>query len=212
MSIEKNIYNIKKSIKNTHLIVVTKKQNIDNIHKVYKTGERSFGENRVHDLLIKKDLLPNDIKWHMIGHLQTNKVKLITPFIHLIQSVNSIKLLRKINECGARDNRIINCLIQVKIAQEETKYGFTKNDSISLLKSNYDREYPYVKIQGIMGMASFTKSTKQIINEFQILKNIAQYMQSKNTILSMGMSNDYQIACELGSNMIRIGSLIFKSS
>ena len=213
MMIEKNIKNIKKNICGAQLIVVTKKQNVDDIKKVYQAGEKNFGENRVIDLIRKKDLLASDIKWHMIGHLQTNKVKLITPFIHLIQSVDSTKLLNKINDCGKQDNRKINCLIQIKIAQEETKYGFSEKESLVLLKSNYENKYPYVNIKGVMGMASLTHNTEQIKSEFKHLKQIYDSLKSStNKILSMGMSNDYKIAHEMGSNMIRIGSSIFKKN
>tara|TARA_Y100001968_G_C19395418_1_gene738017 strand:- start:353 stop:985 length:633 start_codon:yes stop_codon:yes gene_type:complete len=209
MSIEKNIKNVKNNAANTQLIIVTKKQNIESIRKVYNIGERHFGENRVNDLINKKKYLPNDIKWHMIGHLQTNKVKLITPFIYLIQSVDSIKLLNKINECGKQNHRIINCLIQIKVSQEETKYGFSEKESISLLTSDYKNKYQYVNIKGIMGMASFTNNTTKIQAEFRTLKNIYSLLKSEKYILSMGMSNDYKVAYKLGSNMIRIGSLIF---
>ena len=210
MNIQKNINHIKKDIEKAQLVVVTKKQTINDIKKVYATGEKNFGENRVNELLLKKDLLPNDIKWHMIGHLQTNKVKLITPFIHLIQSVDSIKLLNKINECGKQEDRIINCLIQIKIAEETTKYGFNRKDSIELLNSDYSNKYPYVRIQGLMGMASFTQNKHTIASEFKEIKELCNNIKFHNKTLSIGMSNDYKIAYQIGSNMVRIGSLIFK--
>ena len=209
MSIVKNILNIKKKIKDTQLIVVTKKQSLDDIKKAYSSGERNFGENRVNELIVKKALLPNNIKWHMIGHLQTNKVRSIASFIHLIHSVDRLKLLNEINKYGKLENRIINCLIQVKVAEENKKHGFSKKESIDLLKSNYKEKYPYVNIQGIMGMATFTSNTNVIESEFKRLKKIYDNVKHIK-ILSMGMSNDYQIACEVGSNMIRIGSAIFK--
>jgi len=212
MSITKNIENIKKKITNTQLIVVTKKQSLNNIKKVYNSGERNFGENRVNELIIKKASLPKDIKWHMIGHLQTKKVKLISNFIHLIHSVDRMKLLTEINKCGTKENRVINCLIQVKIAEENTKYGFSKKESIELLNSNYKEKYPYVNIQGVMGMATLTNNTHKIETEFQTLKSIYDHLECKKKILSMGMSNDYKIACKIGSNMIRIGSSIFKEN
>ncbi len=209
MSIVKNILNIKKKIKDTQLIVVTKKQSLDDIKKAYSSGERNFGENRVNELIVKKALLPNNIKWHMIGHLQTNKVRSIASFIHLIHSVDRLKLLNEINKYGKLENRIINCLIQVKVAEENKKHGFSEKESIDLLKSNYKEKYPYVNIQGIMGMATFTSNTNVIESEFKRLKKIYDNVKHIK-ILSMGMSNDYQIACEVGSNMIRIGSAIFK--
>jgi len=210
MSVQENINNIQRHTHGAQLIVVTKKQDIDHIKKVYKAGEKNFGENRVNELLVKKDLLPMDIKWHMIGHLQTNKVKFITPFIYMIQSVDSIKLLNKINECGKQDNRIISCLIQIKITQEDTKYGFSIKESSALLKSDYKKKYPYVNIKGIMGMASLTHNKNQIEAEFRKLKKIHDRFKHMNSILSIGMSNDYGIAHKVGSNMIRIGSSIFK--
>ena len=209
MSIAKNILSIKKKINDTQLIVVTKKQSLDNIKKAYSSGERNFGENRANELIEKKVLLPNNIKWHMIGHLQTNKVKSIASFIHLIHSVDRLKLLNEINKCGKLENRVINCLIQVKIAKENTKHGFSEKESIELLKSNYKEKYPYVNIKGIMGMATFTNNTNIIEAEFKRLKKIYDHIKHIK-ILSMGMSNDYQIACKVGSNMIRIGSAIFK--
>jgi len=209
MSIVKNILNIKKKINDTQLIVVTKKQSLDNIEKAYSSGERNFGENRVNELIVKKALLPNNIKWHMIGHLQTNKVRSIASFIHLIHSVDRLKLLNEINKCGKLENRIINCLIQVKIAEENTKHGFSEKESIELLNSNYKEKYPYVNIKGVMGMATLTNNTNIIESEFKRLKRIYDHTKQMK-ILSMGMSNDYQIACKAGSNMIRIGSAIFK--
>ncbi len=209
MSIQKNIEKIKKEIQGSELIVVTKKQLINDMKTIYDIGERKFGENRVNDILIKKALLPDDIEWHMIGHLQTNKVKLITPFIHMIQSVDSIKLLNKINECGKKDNRIIKCLIQIKITEEITKYGFSEKEGVELLNSNYQKKYRYVNIKGVMGMASFTANIEKVESEFKNLKRIYDNLKSQHNILSMGMSNDYKIAQKIGSNMIRIGSLIF---
>ena len=210
MNIEKNINKIKKEAHQAQLVVVTKKQSLENITRVYKLGEREFGENKIQDLLQKKEKLPNNIKWHMIGHLQTNKVKFIAPFIYMIQSVDSIKLLEKINHYGKKNDRKINCLIQIKVAKEDSKYGFSTKDAQQLLSSNYQEKYSNTSIKGIMGMSSFTNNTDIIKNEFIELKNIFNKIQIPNKILSIGMSNDYKIAYKTGSNMIRIGSAIFK--
>ena len=210
MNIKKNIEKIKKQAHQAQLVVVTKKQSLEDITRVYELGEREFGENKVQDLLQKKEKLPNNIKWHMIGHLQTNKVKFIAPFIHLIQSVDSIKLLEKINYYGKINDRKINCLIQIKVAKEDSKHGFSKKDAQQLLSSNYQDKYSNTIIKGIMGMSSFTDDPDIIKNEFIELKNIFNKIKIPNKILSIGMSNDYKIAYKIGSNMIRIGSAIFK--
>ncbi len=210
MSIESNINTIKKKAQNAQLIVVTKYQNIDNIKKVYQLGERHFGENKVQDLIQKKEQLASDIKWHMIGHLQKNKVKLIAPFIHMIQSVDSIDLLKKINYHAEQNNRTINCLIQIKIAQETSKFGFNIDIARQLFCSNYLTEYPSINICGIMGMATYTNNKEQIKKEFQPLRAIKNLIKQQNSILSIGMSHDYEIAVKSGSNMIRVGSAIFQ--
>ena len=209
-SLEK-ISAIKKELKDTQLIIVTKKQTIETIKKVYNYGEREFAENRINDLIRKKNLLPKDIKWHLIGHLQTKKVKKIIPFIHLIQSVDSVKILNTINKYAEKQNRIINCLIQIKISKEKTKFGFSTEEGTKLLNSDLKEKYPNISIKGIMCMATFTQNKNIIKKEFQIMKNIFDKLTIKNPILSMGMSNDYKLAQKLGSNMVRIGSLIFKN-
>ena len=212
MLILKNqIAKIKHTAKGAKLIVVTKNQNIQNIQKIYKLGEREFGENRVKDLIEKKNLLPNDINWHMIGHLQTNKVKLIASFIHLIQSVDSIRLLEVINDCAIKHDRKINCLIQIKVSNEKSKYGFNTKDALELFSSNYQKKYSNIIIKGIMAMGSLTKNKQQTNQEFELVRSIFNQIKPKKKILSMGMSNDYKIAYQNGANMIRIGSLIFKA-
>ena len=210
MKLESNINDIKTKAQGAQLIVVTKYQTIENIKKIYQLGERQFGENKVQDLMKKKSQLPNDIQWHMIGHLQKNKVKLIAPFIHTIQSVDTIDLLKKINQYAEKNNRKINCLIQIKIAQEVSKFGFNIDAAKKLLKSNYVSEYPHLNINGIMAMATFTSNKNQIKSEFDSLLNIKKLIKHQNPILSIGMSHDYQLAYKSGSNMIRIGSAIFK--
>ena len=210
MSIATNINNIRNKSKGAQLIVVTKYQSINNIKKVYKLGERQFGENKVQDLIEKKTKLPNDIRWHMIGHLQKNKVKLIAPFIHMIQSVDSIELLQKINQCAEKNERQINCLIQIKIAQEMSKFGFNIESVKKLLNSNYKIQYPYVNISGLMGIATLTNNKNQIKKEFKSIIKMSNLIKNKQPIISIGMSYDYDIACESGSNMIRLGSAIFQ--
>jgi len=210
MSIATNINNIRNKSKGAQLIVVTKYQSINNIKKVYKLGERQFGENKVQDLIEKKTKLPNDIKWHMIGHLQKNKVKLIAPFIHMIQSVDSIELLQKINQCAEKNERQINCLIQIKIAQEMSKFGFNIESVKKLLNSNYKIQYPYVNISGLMGIATLTNNKNQIKKEFKSIIKMSNLIKNTQPIISIGMSYDYDIACESGSNMIRLGSAIFQ--
>ena len=210
MSIESNIKNIRKTAKDAQLIVVTKYQTIDNIKKVYQLGERQFAENKVQDLIKKREELASDIKWHMIGHLQKNKVKFIAPFIYMIQSVDSVDLLKRINQYAHKNKRQINCLIQIKIAQEVSKFGFCIDSARQLLYSNYLEDYPHVNICGIMGMATFTNNKEQIKQEFQSLRKIKKLIKQPNSILSIGMSHDYDIAVKSGSNMIRLGSAIFR--
>ena len=212
MNFDKKINKIKSQTKRAQLIVVTKKQSIKNIKNIYQIGQRNFGENKVQDLLKKQQQLPNDINWHMIGHLQSNKVKLITPFIHMIQSVDSLKLIKIINSCGEKNQRIINCLIQIKIAKEDTKYGFSIKEARQILSTDILSKYNYINIKGIMGMASFTTNNNQIKNEFKLMKQLFDSCPPKYKILSMGMSNDYITAYQEGSNMIRIGSAIFQKN
>tara|TARA_B100000579_G_scaffold128439_1_gene103549 strand:- start:1242 stop:1874 length:633 start_codon:yes stop_codon:yes gene_type:complete len=210
MSIRSNINDIKKATPNAQLVIVTKYQNLDNIKKVYNIGEREFGENKVQDLIIKRNQLANDIKWHMIGHLQKNKVKLIAPFIYMIQSIDSIELLKIIDQNAKKYDRTINCLIQIKIAKEISKFGFNIEEAKVLLNSNYEEQYKNINIKGLMGIATFTTNKEQIKKEFQQIVNILNMVKTDNPTLSIGMSNDYKIAYSSGSNMIRIGSSIFK--
>lgn len=199
------------------IVVVTKFQDIERIQSLYDVGHCDFGENRVQELMRKQPHLPSDIRWHMIGHLQTNKVKYIAPFIHLIHSVDSLKLLLEIDKQARKCNRIINCLLQFHIADEETKYGLTLNEACSILESNEYKMCEHIRICGVMGMATLTDNYEQIRKEFRSLVHIFKTL--KNTYfthadffseISMGMSSDYQIALEEGSTMLRIGSLIFQ--
>ena len=208
---KESILKIRKKInKNTRLVVVTKNQNISNIQKIYSYGERDFGENKVQELIQKQQVLPSHINWHFIGRLQSNKVKLIAPFIHLIQSVDSIKLLEKINKYANLNNRNIDCLIQIKISSDTGKSGFSIDDALDFFNSDFENHFPHITIRGIMCIGTLTKDFETTKREFMDMKNLLMKTNLKNPILSMGMSNDYILACQLGSNMIRIGSLIFK--
>lgn len=193
------------------LVAVSKTKPVQDILELYQLGQRDFGENYVQELVDKQNQLPKDIRWHFIGHLQSNKVKYIAPFIHLIHGVDSFKLLQEINKQAAKNNRVIDCLLQVHIAQEETKFGFDEQE----LKSLPDLSaLNNIRIIGLMGMASFSEDEQKIRNEFRHLKSIFDALSLQHSafsILSMGMSGDYQLAVEEGSNMIRIGSLLFGS-
>ncbi|MEO9210094.1 MAG: YggS family pyridoxal phosphate-dependent enzyme [Ginsengibacter sp.] len=196
------------------LVAVSKIKSVSDILELYNEGQRDFGENYVQELIEKHGLLPKDIRWHFIGHLQTNKVKYIAPFIHLIHGVDSEKLVKEINKQSIKNNRTINCLLQVYIAQEETKFGFDQDELDDFFKNKIG-QYSQTNFLGLMGMASFSEDMNQVKNEFQKLKNIFdQYALSASlpqplSILSMGMSADYKIAIAAGSNMVRIGSLLF---
>src|SRR5690606_11979551 len=179
--------------------------------ELYRVGHLDFGENKVQELLAKYEALPKDIRWHLIGHLQRNKVKYIAPFVHLIHSVDSENLLREIDKQAAKNERRISCLIQIHIAEEESKFGMSEEEAEQILK-NYKTDYPNVEIQGLMGMATFTEDENRIRKEFKYLKSLFDQFKIQNSeirILSMGMSGDYKIALEEGSNMIRVGSSIF---
>ena len=190
------------------LVAVSKTKPVEDILELYDLGHRDFGENYVQELVEKAERLPKDIRWHFIGHLQSNKVKLITPFIYLIHGVDSLKLLKEIDKQAEKNKRHIDCLLQVHIAQEETKFGFDENELIALGLGQFIN----VKIKGLMGMASLTENTNKIRTEFKHLKTIYKKLSTLTpqlSILSMGMSADYKIAIEEGSNMVRIGSLLF---
>lgn len=203
---------IKDSIpENVSVVAVSKTKPVNDIEQVYNSGHLDFGENKVQELCQKYEALPKDIRWHMIGHLQRNKVKYIAPFVHLIHGVDSERLLNEINKQGAKNNRVINVLLQIHIAEESTKFGFSYDEAETVLLNANALEN--VRINGLMGMASYTDNTIQLKREFQDLNNFYNKLQSTNnwTTLSMGMSNDFRLAVNLGSNMIRVGSLIFGS-
>lgn len=201
--------------KNATLVAVSKTKPIEDILELYNLGHRDFGENYVQELVEKQAQLPADIRWHFIGHLQSNKVKYIAPFVHLIHGIDSLKLLKEVNKQGEKQNRIIGVLLQIHIAQEETKFGLDEEELKTLLSGEEVKHLQYISIQGLMGMASFSDDKNLVRREFQTLKkHFDQHAQhqtpnTKLQTLSMGMSGDYEIALEEGSNMIRVGSLLF---
>ncbi|MDQ3108862.1 MAG: YggS family pyridoxal phosphate-dependent enzyme [Bacteroidota bacterium] len=211
--IAENISKLKKQLKaDTTLIAVSKTKSNEAILEAYNAGQRDFGENRVQELVPKYEALPKDIRWHVIGHLQTNKVKFIAPFVHLIHSVDTEKLLAEINKEAGKCKRIIPVLLQIFIAQEETKFGFSFEEAEELLKASPEIKYPNIRIEGLMGMATNTEDENQVRNEFSSLKNFLNKQEpssSKLKILSMGMSSDWKIAVTEGSTMIRVGSAVF---
>jgi PLP dependent protein len=203
----------------TTLIAVSKTKPVEDLTALYEFGQRDFGENYVQELVGKQAILPTDIRWHFIGHLQSNKVKYIAPFVHLIHGVDSLKLLEAIDKEGRKLGRVINCLLQVHIASEETKYGFDLQEARLVAASCLlEKKLPHVQLSGLMGMATFTEDLAVVEKEFRSLKALydeireihADQAEQFNT-LSMGMSGDYQLAIQCGSNMVRIGSLIFGS-
>lgn len=218
MSIAQNLQKIKAELpEQVTLVAVSKTKPTEDILEAYQAGQRIFGENKVQEMTDKWEQLPKDIQWHMIGHLQTNKVKYLIPYVELIHGVDSLKLLQEINRQAARFNKKINCLLQVHIAQEDTKFGFDATEIEDLLQSEEFKSFQNIQVRGFMGMASFTDNEAQIKAEFNSLKNIFDQYKNltlphfKAEILSMGMSGDYALAIECGSNMVRIGSSIFGS-
>lgn len=209
--------------KNVTLVAVSKTKSVAEILELYNLGQKDFGENYVQELTEKYHQLPKDIHWHFIGHLQSNKVKLIAPFVHLIHSVDSEKLLKEINKEAKKNERIIDCLLQVHIAKEETKFGLDENELEQIIQAlnlanntNEEKSFKNISIKGLMGMASFTDDEKIVRHEFHSMKSLFEkfsstlsFQPSAFSILSMGMSADYKIAIEEGSNMVRIGSLLF---
>jgi PLP dependent protein len=217
MSISNNLQKLLSEIpRNVKLIAVSKTKPVEQIKEVYDTGHKIFGENRAQELAEKYNFLPKDIEWHMIGHLQTNKVKYIAPFVHLIHGVDSFKLLQFIDKEASKCNRIINCLLQFHIAKEETKFGFDMVEVNQMLESTDFGTLQNINIVGVMGMATFTENTQLVRAEFKELVYIFNQLKSGYFLqkddfkeISMGMSGDYKIAIEEGATMVRIGSLIF---
>lgn len=212
-----NIKDLKARIPSSvKLVAVSKTYPVGNIMEAYNAGQRCFGENRVQELLNKKDHLPGDIEWHLIGHLQSNKAKYVVPFISLIQSVDSFKLLKTINSEASGINRVVDCLLQIHIANEETKFGFTMKELNEMVESPDFMNLKFIRICGVMGMATFTSDTSQVHKEFRFLSDCLNSLKIKYfsdtpcfNEISMGMSGDYEIALREGSTIVRIGSLIF---
>jgi pyridoxal phosphate enzyme (YggS family) len=221
MSIASNLNSIKASLPaNVTLVAVSKTKPVSDLMEAYEAGQRIFGENKIQEMADKWEEMPKDIQWHMIGHVQTNKVKYMAPFVSLIHGVDSLKLLQEINKQALKNNRIIDCLLQIHIAEEETKFGLDENELNLLLSSTEFKEMKNIRILGLMGMATFTENQNQIKKEFKQLKSIFDSIQKNKdaqqytaidnfSTISMGMSGDYQLAVECGSTMVRIGSSIF---
>ncbi|ANW95759.1 alanine racemase [Wenyingzhuangia fucanilytica] len=213
MSIFQNLSTIKHTIpKGVTLVAVSKTKPVSDIQEAYDAGQRVFGENKIQEMVAKYDELPKDISWHMIGHLQSNKVKYMALFVDLIHGVDSFTTLIEINKQAKKHNRVINCLLQLKIAQEDSKFGLTKEEINNILSSYDYKNMENIKVVGLMGMASFVEDEQQIKNEFATLKTFYDELKVHHTqfnTISMGMSGDYELAIEQGSNMVRVGSAIF---
>lgn len=211
--IAENIHKIVSNIpKNVKLIAISKTKTNNDIMKAYESGQRLFGENKIQEMSSKFEDLPKDIKWHMVGHVQSNKIKYMAPYVDLIHGIDSLKSIKIINKEGIKNSRVINCLLQLKISKEESKFGLDEKQLKEIIFSTDYKEMNNIKIKGMMAMASNTKNESTIKKEFVFAKKVFNEINSLDNnfdILSMGMSNDYQIAIECGSNMIRLGSLIF---
>ncbi len=213
MTISENLKKINSELPDdVTLVAVSKTKPISDLMEAYNAGQRVFGENKIQEMESKWQEMPKDIQWHMIGHVQRNKVKYMAPFVSLIHAVDSLKLLNEINKEAEKNERTINCLLQIKIAEEESKFGMHEADAAKLLTSEEFKKFQNVKVVGLMGMATFTDNEEQISSEFQKLKKIYDQFRIQNSqfrALSMGMSGDYKIAIANGSNMVRVGSAIF---
>ena len=219
MSIAKNLTEIKSQLPaHVTLVAVSKTKPVADLMEAYNAGQRIFGENKIQEMTDKWEVMPKDIEWHMIGHVQTNKVKYMAPYVSLIHGVDSLKLLQEINKQAAKNNRVIDCLLQVYIAEEESKFGLDEQELEEILKlvQNDKEDFKNIRIVGLMGMATFTENKNQIEKEFKHLKTIFDKLEKlpftqnlKPNTLSMGMSGDYQLAISCGSTMVRIGSSIF---
>jgi pyridoxal phosphate enzyme (YggS family) len=216
MSIKQNLNYIKSTLpQHVTLVAVSKTKPVSDLMEAYNAGQRIFGENKIQEMAEKHEVMPKDIEWDMIGHVQSNKVKYMASFVRLIHGVDNFKLLEEINKQAKKHNRIINCLLQIKIASEESKFGMTPTEASNLLKSVVFSELKNIKIVGVMGMATFTENENQIKKEFTLLKTTFDALKSlesfnfKPETISMGMSGDFQLAIDCGSTMIRVGSSIF---
>lgn len=217
MSITSQLLEIRKSIpENVTLVAVSKTKPVSDLMQAYEAGQRIFGENKIQEMTEKWEQMPKDIQWHMIGHVQTNKVKFMAPFVSLVHGVDSFKLLAEIDKQAKKNDRTIDCLLQMHTAEEETKFGLDENELFEILESDDFKSLKNIKVKGLMGMATFTENQDQIEKEFSYLKKVFDKLKSAKSalnleaeILSMGMSGDYQLAISCGSTMVRIGSSIF---
>jgi len=217
MDVQKNLFKVKKDIpEKVCLVAVSKTKPVEMIQQAYQASQRHFGENKAQDLALKYTQLPKDIKWHFIGHLQTNKVKYIAPFVHLIHAVDSLKILKEINKQAIKNQRTIDCLFEFHIAREESKFGLKMTDAEAILNSDEWKQLHNIRLCGVMGMATYTDDKKQIAGEFHQLKTYFDHLKQHYFTqdeafkeISMGMSGDYRIAIEQGSTMVRVGSKIF---
>ena len=216
MSIAENLLKIKESLpENVSLVAVSKTKPVSDLMEAYQAGQRIFGENKIQEMVDKWESMPKDIQWHMIGHVQTNKVKYMAPFVALIHGVDSLKLLEEINKQALKNERVIDCLLQIYIAEEESKFGLDAKEMTTLLTSDTFLQMKNIRIVGLMGMATFTQNQNQIKKEFTHLKTVFESIQKLPTdhcqlaTISMGMSGDYRLAIACGSTMVRIGSSIF---
>lgn len=218
MSIQQNLNHIKSTLpEDVTLVAVSKTKPVGDLMEAYQAGQRTFGENKIQEMADKYSEMPKDIEWHMIGHVQRNKVKYMSSFVSLIHGVDSMKLLKEINKQAKKHNRIINCLLQIKIASEDSKFGINYEDASDIIQSEAFSELKNIKITGLMGMATFTDDLDQVKKEFNLLKSTfsdLKHLKSYNCelqIISMGMSGDYKLAINCGSTMVRVGSSIFGS-
>lgn len=216
MSITDNLQNIKSTLpEHVTLVAVSKTKPVSDIMEAYQAGQKVFGENKIQDMAEKYDVMPKDIEWHMIGHVQRNKVKYMASFVSLVHGVDSFKLLQEINKQALKHNRVIKCLIQIKIASEDSKFGIIPEEAKDILESQAFSELKNIKVVGLMGMATFTHNQKQIEKEFKLLKSTFENLKGIKTencelkTISMGMSGDYKLAIDCGSTMVRVGSSIF---
>ena len=213
MSIKNNLTQIKIQLpSHVTLVAVSKTKPVEDLMEAYDSGQRIFGENKIQEMAEKHQQMPKDIQWHMIGNVQRNKVKYMASFVDLVHGVDSLKLLNEINKQAAKHQRVINCLLQLKIAQEDTKFGMTSKEAHEILNSQHYKSLKNIAIVGVMGMASFTENTAQITEEFTLLKSDFDSLKNSEEnlkVVSMGMSGDYPLAIENGSTMIRVGSSIF---
>lgn len=213
MDISENIKNFQDELpKDVTLVAISKTKSVDDLLEAYEAGQRHFGENKIQEMTEKWEKLPKDIKWHMVGHVQRNKVKYMAPYVSLIHAVDSLKLLKEIHKEADKNGHCIDCLLQIKIAEEDSKYGISADEAREILDSEEFKKLDHVKVKGLMGMATFTDDEKQVKKEFDHLKSVFDEFKEQYSnfeILSMGMSGDYKIAIDSGSNMVRIGSEIF---